>query len=479
MSQIAREIGPSAYKSQVEAKRPRGRLLLAAVAMAVAAFGAWYLYEGRHPSSASHPQTEVRPAGGAAPAVVQTTRLSPGGIVLTSAQIGSVEAYESADLYAKVSGYLKTLTVDYGTRVKKGQLLAEIDDPEVIQEKERATAELTQARAMELQAEARLETAKADYKAAQAAVQQARSEIRRAASKRSYRSKVLARYRDLVARNAETQQVVDEQEENYEAAVADEYAANAAEVTARAQADAARAKIDQAEADLAEAKAHVQVDAASLAKATAIAEYTRILAPYDGVITRRNLFPGAFVRSAAEGTTVPLLSIQRTDKVRVVTQVPDLAVPETDIGDPAEITLGALPGRVFKGTVSRYANTEDVTTRTMHTEIDLPNPDGLISPGMSGIARILLGTHQGRSTLPASCLVGETRGDRADVLVVRDGKAKKVQVRIGADDGLRVEVVDGLSPDDDVILDTGAVADGTPVQATPPALARGPGPPAS
>lgn len=442
----------------------RGWLLLGAavVVLGGAAAGGWYLIGRRHEraSARAQPASDPAPAG----PLVATTRLAPGGIVRTSAQIGSVQAYEEADLYAKVSGYLKELRVDYGSVVKQGELLAVIDDPEAIKDREAAQAAVAQAQAVKAQAQARIASTKADLKAAEAAVAQADAEVRRAVAKRSFRAKVLARYKDLVARNAETQQVVDEQEENYESAVADELAAQAAEATARAQAAAAQAKVDLAVADLAEAEANVRVDEAALARAQVIEGYTRIESPYDGVVTRRNYFRGAFIRSAAEEQSPPVLSVARTDKVRVVTYVPDLAVPLTDVGDPAEVTLDALPGKVLKGTVSRFASTEDLTSRTMHTEIDLDNPNNLVRPGMSGIARIILDTDTKRSTLPAGCLVGGTHGDRADVFVVKDGKARKTQVRIGADDGLRVEIVDGLSENDQVIVDTNSVADGMPVR---------------
>jgi len=453
------------------------------VALAVAgavgvAGGTWY-YQAKGAGAsaakagASGDGTSVSAAD--EPTPVETVRLSPGGIVRTSSQVGSVLAYEDADLYAKVSGYLKALHVDYGSRVKRGQLLAEIDDPEVVKEEARAAAALVQARAAIKQAEARIETAEADKKAADAMVGQAKAEILRTTSKRKYREKVLARYRDLVARNAETQQVVDEQEENLEAARADEYAAKAAEVTAVAQAAAAQAKVNQARADLAEAQANVQVDEANLGKAKVLVDYTRITSPYDGVITKRNFFRGAFIRSAADGQTLPLLSVARTDVVRVATVVPDRDVPLADVGDPAEVTFDAFPNEVFKGKVSRFADTEDMTSRTMYTEIDLPNPTDRLRPGMYGIAKITLGTDPKTATLPASCIVGETKGDKADVYVVKNGKVKKASIRVGADDGIRIEVLEGLDPKDEVILGTNTVTEGMSVRpATAPAGGAGP-----
>jgi multidrug efflux pump subunit AcrA (membrane-fusion protein) len=148
----------------------------------------------------------------------------------------------------------------------------------------------------------------------------------------------------------------------------------------------------------------------------------------------------------------------------VVTQVPDRDVPLTDVGDPAEITLDALGNEVFKGQVSRFAETEDPTSRTMHTEIDLPNPHNVIRSGMYGIAKIILDTATKSATLPASALVGESRGGKADVFVVKNGKAKKTQITVGADDGIRVEVLSGISPQDEVILNPSSLTEGTPVR---------------
>ena len=110
----------------------------------------------------------------------------------------------------------------------------------------------------------------------------------------------------------------------------------------------------------------------------------------------------------------------------------------------------------------------------MHTEIDLDNPDNRIRPGMYGIAKIILDTSTKASTLPARCLVGESKEGKGDVYVIKDGKAKKVQIKIGADDGLRVEVLSGVGPDDDVIANTGSVVEGSSVRA---ARERRPSPP--
>lgn len=394
---------------------------------------------------------------------VQTIRLSEGGIVRTSTQIGSVHPYEMADLFAKVSGYLADQHVNYGDQVTKGQILATIDVPEIVADEKKARADVLQSKAEVTQAEAMIVATTADAKAAQSAVAQAQAEVARYAASTEFHQEKLKRYRDLVAKKAIPRGIAEEEEEAYQAARANEAASMKAVLTAQADLDAANARIKKAEADLEQAKANVAVFEAVLTRAEAMVGYTKIISPYNGVITKRNFFPGAFIRSAAEGETLPLLTVARTDMVYVVTDVPDRDVPHLNVGDPAEVTLDALPGRVFKGNVSRMADAEDPKSRTMHTEIDLPNEDDTLRPGMYGLAKIILDTNSHKSTLPATTLVGGTRGNKADVFIVKDGKAKKTQVTIGADDGLRVEILDGLDPKDAVILDTQNVTDGAPV----------------
>ncbi|HMB05724.1 MAG TPA: efflux RND transporter periplasmic adaptor subunit, partial [Isosphaeraceae bacterium] len=386
----------------------------------------------------------------------------------TSTQTGSVHPDMAAALFAKVSGYLKEQSVDIGSKVKEGQVLAAIDDPEVVKEADRAAAALEQTKSMVVQAAARVKTAAADREAAAAAVQQAQADIERYTSTRKYREKELARYRALYQRNAVQQGVVEEEEEHYESAVAAEHSAQAAVVTAKAKLNSAAAAIEQAKADLAESRANVQVAEAMLAKAKVLVDYTKIIAPYDGVITLRSFWPGDFIRSAAEGNTVPLLNIVKTDKVRVVTYVPDRDVPYTDVGDEAEIRLDALPGEVFKGKVSRFSETEDPQSRTMRTEIDLPNPDGRLREGMYGIATIILQNNSSHLTVPSSAVTSRSEGGKASVYVVRDGKAHLAPITIGADDGIRVEVLTGLEADDAVVLNSGTASDGMAVVVTGP-----------
>ena len=441
---------------------------LAVVVLASGGVVGWFYHAAANKSATEESKAEAAAnSGDTAVVAVETVQLAPGGILRTSTQIGTVQPYKEAELYAKISGYLKELYVDYGTRVKEGQLLAVIDDPEVVKEAEKAAADVDQAKAAVVQSEAFIESSKADRDAAASAVEQSEAEVDRYISMRSYHEKKFSRYKELVKSQAIPQQIADEEEEDYEAARASEMASKKAVLLAKAQLLAAVARVKKAEADLVEAKANVQVAKAKRDKADVLVGYTSITSPYNGVITNRTFFPGAFIRSAVEGGAEPLLSVARTDKVRVVTQIPDRDVPYTDVGDLAEVTLDAMGSEVFRGKVSRFADSEDPTSRTMHTEIDLENPKDRIKPGMYGIARVILDQDTKSSTLPASCIVGEAKGGKADVYIVKDGKAKKTRVEIGADDGIRVEILSGLDAKDEVIATTGSVSEGMPCHGTP------------
>ncbi|WP_406698266.1 efflux RND transporter periplasmic adaptor subunit [Singulisphaera sp. Ch08] len=423
---------------------------------------------GRRASASStgsngHPAIGLDSDEGEEAVRVQVVHPERGGLTRTSTQIGSVHPFQQAHLYAKVSGYLKWQGVDIGSHVKKGEILAKIDNPEAVKEVDRAVAALKQAQTQVAQSKARIETARADVKASEAAVAKAKASIGSSVSRRKYREKELARYRDLRARQAVPQQIVDEYKDHFETSVAEERAAEAELDSTKALLASSVAKVDQAKADLDEAKANVEMIDEVLAKDKVMVAYTTIKSPYDGVITLRNFFEGDFIRSAVEGNERPLLTVARTDMMRVVTYVPDRDVPLTDLGDPAVVTLDALPGHRFAGKVSRFSNSEEPETRTMRTEIDLENPNGLLREGMYGIATIILNNNTANLTIPTGCLTGTSDHDRSSVFVLKEGKAHQVEIKLGADNGIRVEVLAGLKPDDEVIVDTQSISDGTPI----------------
>ena len=384
---------------------------------------------------------------------VEVLRPSAGGISRQTTQPGSVHAFESVELYGMVSGYLKSQTVDIGSRVKQGEILAEIDIPREQQVVAEAAALVDQARAQALQMEAKVKAMEAERETVAATVAQTESDIDQYVANRRLAESQLTRVRGLYERSAIEKRLVDEQERELEAAVVAERTSRLAVLTARARLLGADAKVDQARADVAEAKAAVGVAEARAAKARVDLNYARIVAPFDGIVTHRGFHPGAFIRSAADGNQAPLLTMTRTDLMRVVVRVPDRDVTLTDPGDPAVVTIDGLNGREFRGTVARIGESEDPATRTMRVEIDLENPDDLLREGMYGRASIALENPSStRLTLPPACILDRTGKGQGTVQVVRDGVVERVQVDLGNDNGSLVEVESGLGAEDEVIL---------------------------
>jgi RND family efflux transporter MFP subunit len=262
------------------------------------------------------------------------------------------------------------------------------------------------------------------------------------------------------------ERLVDEKTEQQDAALEAKIAASEAVNSAEAKVKSMDAKVKQAVADALEAEAQVKVATAELEKAQVLVDFATIKAPFDGVITQRNFFPKDFVRAAHEGGT-PLLTVQRTDLFRVVVQIPDRDVPYCDPGDPAFVSIDALPGEELPAKVSRIASSEDPDTRLMHVEVDLPNPSAKIRNGMYGQVRIIL---QKSSTLaiPSNCLVDKTQDVKGYVkgyvYVVRDGHAHRKPVTVAADNGVQIGILGDLTEKDEVIVHPdGDVSDGTPV----------------
>lgn len=387
---------------------------------------------------------------------VEVVRPTKGGIPRVTVQPGSIHAFETVDLYAMVSGYLKSQTVDIGSRVKKGQVLAEIGVPREARVADQAAAIVEQSRAQLRQAEARARSAVAEKRTVAATLAQTKADVDRSVARRVLTESQYVRVKELYDRQAVAQRLVDEGKQERDAAAAAERVANLAVSAAEAQLTAADAKIEQAQADVAEAKAAVSVSEASLAKAKVDLDYARIVAPFDGTVTSRGFHPGAFIRAASAGGDLPLLTVVRTDLMRVVIRVPDRDVAYANPGDPVELSIDAVPGPPLKGVVARVSDAEDPMSRTMRVEVDLPNPDGVIRSGMYCRATIGLETRTTGLKVPVNCVVDRSGKGEGTVRVVRDGRVRQKKVELGADDGTTVEVVSGLAPDDDVVLRSSA-----------------------
>jgi HlyD family secretion protein len=446
------------------------RIVLIVVGLAAAGSGGAYLLashkgqEGKHPA-AQH-DGEDAAAMGTEPRV-QVVKPERGGMERTTNQPGTVRAFEFAELFTKVSGFVKTLNVDRGTRVKKGELLAEIYDPERDVAVEQAEAALEHAKAAVAQAESSILTANANVLAAKAKQKEARAVRDQKMAERDYRRKQYIRIAELVKKGDIEERLADEEHDNYLSAEGSVLSAEAGIETAAADLAEATAAVDKAKADLKAAQAGVKVAESNLDMAKVFVQYTKILSPYDGVIIFRgeSVHPGTFIRSASEGTSVPLFTVASDDKMRTIVLVPDRDVPYCKVGDPATVVFEPLAGRVFKSRVSRIAESEDLKDRTMRVEIDIDNKDHALRDGMFGRAEILLEKLIKSLSIPSSCLAQRNGKGEGVVFVVKNGELHRVPVHVGLDNGLRVEVTSGLNEQDLIVLRPDAsVAEGTKVQ---------------
>jgi membrane fusion protein, multidrug efflux system len=328
--------------------------------------------------------TPVTPMTTAQRATVDVVHPHQGQIAKTIDLPGDVVGLYEAALHSKVTGYLKSINVDKGDSVKKGQVLAEIEVPEL--------------QSNLMQSQARLEMERITYD-----------------------------------RMKKVQQ-------------------SDPRLIAQQDVDMAYAKYREAQA--------------AVATLQTMYGYTKIIAPFDGVITGRFADPGALIRAgggdigvdetsglispgATEGAGGhregggPILTLADIDKLRIYIYVPEASYPFIHIGTPASLTFEEFPGRIFKGTVARDASSLDLATRTMLTEVDIDNPQRLVYPRSYAHVTIELVRHSDALSIPASAIQGA--GDSAHVMVVKEGRLADVPVKTGINNGAYVEVTSGLS----------------------------------
>jgi RND family efflux transporter MFP subunit len=309
----------------------------------------------------------------------------------------NVEAYEHTLLYAKIAGYVQKWNFDMGDHVHKNDVLAEIYIPEMAVELE--------------QKEAAIEQATSEIQLARAAKQHAEAEQERAKSQYERLA--------LVARSG----VLDK--EQVEETKLGSRAADAALVRAQADVSVAEARLKRAKAD----RDHVKT----------LLQYTKVRAPYDGVVTRRIVHTGDFVQPAGNGKGEALFVVEQVDPVRVFVNVQELEAVWVRDGDTVVIRPQSLQGQQIRGRVTRTSASVDPQTQTLRTEIDLPNADGKLVPGMY-VKATIIAEHKKVWTLPATAIV--TKGEQTFFYRVENGKAVRTPIQIG----LR-----GNEPDNEVV----------------------------
>lgn len=390
----------------------------------------------------------------AAPVTVRTVRAERVTLKRETTQPGTVHAFYEAEVHAQVAGYVASLHADIGDAVEAGQVLARIDVPHMVKTRERREAEEAKLRADEERFRALTEVAQAEITAAEASVQQSLAAAKRAEAQLAADRSELERVEKLTESGAVTERIRDEARKRFEAAEADRAAAEAAIAFARANLLVARAKHRSAEADVRTAVARVAVALKELEELDARIAYATLHAPFRGIVTRRDIDPGDLVRNAessGQGRDA-LFTVAQIDTVRIRVAVPEHDAPWVDAGDAASFRTRAVPGGSADGRVSRISKSLDARTRTMLVEIDLENPDHRLLPGMFGEVTITLDSRPDCLVLPASTVRQDEKGEDSHVYVVEENsRVRLVPVTTGLDDGHRIEIVEGLSSDEDVV----------------------------
>jgi RND family efflux transporter MFP subunit len=307
---------------------------------------------------------------------------------------GQTAAWYESTIYARVNGYVASWVVDIGDRVKKGQLLATIETPEL-------DAELAAARAALNASEAQVTAREAEADFAQTTNE---------------------RWRDA------PKGVVSEQER-----------------------ESKKADYNSAKARLYAAKAQVALDQSRVNQYSALAAFKQVRAPFDGIITERKIDVGNLVTAGSTSATTSLYRITQNDPLRVFVDVPQRAAEELmKRGVPAQIRAAGSAGAVFTGKIARSADAINPQARTMRTEVDLPNPDNALVPGMYVSVSFQLPA-KGQVEVPAAALIFRPGGPEV-ARVGSDGKVRFVKVTIARDDGSYLELGPGVDPGDRLVL---------------------------
>ncbi|MGP0069361.1 MAG: efflux RND transporter periplasmic adaptor subunit [Isosphaeraceae bacterium] len=376
--------------------------------------------------------------------VVRPERLT---IRRATEQPGHVEAFETTTIHAKVSGYVRKWNVDIGTKVTRGQALAVLEVPELDAEAEQKQAMVEESEANLGQARAQEEVSQANLATARAKLEEVRASIKRADADLARWQAEFHRVEELFHQHAQTGSLLDETRSKMRSAESTRAEVDAQIQTAQAAVRQGQALLDKARSDVDAARASIKVARADAHHVQVMRDYTTIVAPYDGVVTRRNVNVGDLTETGRQGQ--PLFTVARDDVVRISLSVPELYATAVAPGNRAVIRLQALDGRTFEGQVTRTSWTLDAKNRTLRTEIDVPNPDGLLRPGLYAHVKVIVAEHPDCLTVPASAIVRED--SQTFCVTVADGKARRKPVVLGLDDGTRVEIRSGLQGDEWVV----------------------------
>ena len=364
-------------------------------------------------------------------------------IRMSVVQPGTIQAFEVTPIYSRISGYVEKYRYNIGDRVKAGDVLVDMWIPDIVEQHgqksaavKRADVQIRVAESAARAAGARLETTKARVVSAEAGVKRAQASLTRWESE-------YKRLEVLVKQKVLDVQVRDETYRQFEEASATVDQANAAVSEANSARDQATADLERARVDVEAAKADLDVAKAEERETRVNVEYGHIKAPYDAVITQRNVSPGDYLQPGAAQSR-PLFVLEQINPVRIFVGVPELASYFIHEGDTALIRFQAIPGATREGKVVRSGFSMNPTTRTLQTEIDIPNDDGHLHPGWYVTVTIAIDRKQ-VWTLPPDAISFQGQQNYYVYLEI-DGKPVRTPVIIGISDDMGTEVLRKFAP---------------------------------
>lgn len=388
----ARDLAPLEAAPAATRPRRRGGMLLVGLAIVAAMLGG-LIYNGMRERTVAEAALETQTEQAAAPFVdvIHPVGDAPDQTLVLP---GQTVAFIDTPIYARASGYLKTWNYDIGAHVKRGDVLAQIETPELDQQLREAQAQLAQNQAAVIQAEANMDLARITN----------------------------GRTAELVRQGW----------------------------TSRQQGDQDRLTFAGSTAAVDVARANVRVAQAQVDRLEELTRFESVTAPFDGVITSRNTDVGALINAGAGGAATQLFHMASTQTLRIFVAVPEVDAPNLHEGDVATVTFDAYPGQTFKGKLARTEGAINPASRTLLVEVDVDNADGKLLPGAYAFVHFTLQRRENSVVIPANTLLFRSEGLR--VAVVHNGAAELAPITIGRDYGDRVEVLSGLSTDDEVIL---------------------------
>jgi len=387
------------------------RWIVAAALVSVAIAVVW-IWSSRSRSEAEGDESATGGEGADAGVPAAVTRVARRDLGSALAISGAFKPFQDVDIHAKVAGYIRAIYVDVGTHVKTGQTLAVLEVPEL-------AAQLSGTEAAVQTAAEQIRRAQGDLSRAQssqAAVHSAYTRLKQAADSQA----------GLVA-----QQEVDD---------------------SQAKDLAGAAQVQSAEAELSAAKHQMEAAQANQKEYAALSSYTRITAPFDGVITNRYEDTGALVAAGTSNSTqsTPVVRLAQISVLRLVLPIPESIAAQIHLGEPIKVRVQAL-NQDFVGKVSRFADALNQQTRTMETEVDFQNKDGKLLPGMYVQADVSHDEKKNALTVPVEAV--RQHGDSGTVLVVNaQNTVEEKHVKLGQSDGTWLEIISGVNEGERVIV---------------------------